>query len=213
MFELFMSILPLALASALSPLILAVSVTLLAKKNTKAAAALVLGGLLAAAVVAVAGASVAQEDDKAAVKLGFKPEAADLFFGVIFLAFGLKEFFEKPKEQGLPQGAQKSRGALKWLAISFVGNITNFDAVLLNFAAVRQIFNAAIPLFNQLSLLVFCDFFFLAPALVPLMLYYAAPAKSERALEPVGKWMAKYGHYLVGMIFVAFGLYLVWHWI
>ncbi len=212
MMELFASILPLALASALSPIILAVSIALLAKGNTKAAAALVSGGLLAALAIAVAGASVAEEDDKAAEALGFKPGAADLFFGLIFLAFGAKIFLEKPGS-GLKAGAGKNRGALGWLAISFAGNITNFDAVLLNFAAVRQIFNSTAAPLYKMSLLAFCDFFFVAPALVPLLVYYAAPKKCEKLLAPVGAWMGKYGHYLVGLIFMLFSLYLMKKWL
>ncbi len=212
MLGLIASILPLALASALSPIILAVSVALLAKGNVRAASALVIGGLFAASLIAFAGASVAEEDDKLAEHLGFKPQAADLFFGVIFLGFGLKVFFERPKEGELVRGGQKKAGTLKWLAISFFGNITNFDAVLLNFAAVRQIFNSEIAPIQKFALLAFCDFFFLAPALVPLLFYCAAPEKCGRLLRPVGTWMSKYGHYLVGAIFIIFGFYLVGQW-
>lgn len=211
--DLFASILPLAVASSLSPIILAVSISLLARKDMKSATAFLIGGLLAAAAIAAAGVSIAEVDDGAAEALGLEPRAADLFFGVIFLAFGLKVLFEKPSSEGMPQGAKKQQGAAKWVALGFLGNITNFDAVLLNLGAVRQIFNAAIPQLQQFSLLAFCDFFFLAPSLVPLALYALAPSKAERALEPVGKWMSKYGHYLVGAIFMFFGLYLCFMWL
>jgi len=210
MAELFLSILPLAVASAASPIILGVSITLLARKNTGAAVALLLGGILVALILAGAGIFIAQSDDKAAEALGFQPRAADIVIGALLAAFGIKVLLEKPEEKGeMPPGSKKSRGFFKWLAISFFGNITNFDAVLLNLAAMREIFNSSAALAYKLALLGFCDFFFVAPALLPLVFYFAAPAKAERMLEPVGKWMQKYGHYIVGAIFIIFGAYLV----
>jgi len=209
MAELFLSILPLAIASAASPIILGVSIALLARKNTSAAIALLMGGIIVALLLAAAGMSVAAEDDKAAEALGFQPRAADIAIGALLLAFGIKELLEKPKPESAPAGAKKSRGFSKWLAISFIGNITNFDAVLLNLAAVRQIFNSTAELPYKLALLGFCDFFFVAPALLPIVFYFLMPEKSARMLAPVGKWMQKYGHYLVGAIFAVFGAYLI----
>jgi len=206
---LFLSILPLAIASAASPIILGVSVALLARKNTSAAFALLLGGVIVALILAAVGISVAVEDDKAAEALGFQPRAADIAIGALLAAFGIKSLLEKPKQESAQSGAKKARGFFSWLAISFIGNITNFDAVLLNLAAVREIFNSSAELAYTLLLLAFCDFFFVAPALLPLALYSFAPEKSARLLAPVGKWMQKYGHYLVGLIFVVFGLFLM----
>jgi len=206
---LFLSILPLAVASAASPIILGVSIALLARKNTSAAIALLLGGAIVALLLAAMGMSVAAEDDKAAEALGFQPRAADIAIGALLLAFGIKELFEKPKQEQAPTGAKKPRGFFKWLAISFIGNITNFDAVLLNLAAVREIFNSTAALAYKLALVSFCDFFFIAPALLPIAFYCLMPEKSEQMLAPVGKWVQKYGHLLVGAIFIIFGAYLI----
>ena len=208
MADVFLAILPLALASMLSPGILAVSITLLARKNKTAATALLLGGIIVALLLAAAGILVAQGDDKAAAALGFQPRAIDLLLGLFFLVFGVKVVLEKPKPEQVAAGAKKSQGFSKWLAISFLGNITNFDAVLLNLAAVREIFNSTAALASKLILLGFCDICFVAPALLPLVFYIAEPQKAERLLSPVGKWMQKYGRYLVGAIFIIFGAYL-----
>ncbi len=208
MADVFLAILPLALASMLSPGILAVSIALLARKDRSAATALLLGGIIVALLLAAAGILVAQGDDKAAEALGFRPRAIDLLLGLFFLVFGIKVILEKPKPDSAPAGAKKTRGFAKWLAISFLGNITNFDAVLLNLAAVREIFNSTAALASKLMLLGFCDLCFVAPALLPLLFYIAEPQKAARMLEPVGNWMQKYGRYLVGAIFIIFGAYL-----
>jgi hypothetical protein len=193
----------------LSPGILAASIALLARKDTGAAAALFLGGVIVALLLAGAGIFIAQDDDQAAEALGFQPRAADIAIGALLAAFGIKVVLEKPSQEQPLAGAKKPLGFFKWLAISFVGNITNFDAVLLNLAAVREIFNSTAALAYKLALVAFCDFFFVAPALLPLVFCLAAPEKSARMLEPVGKWMQKYGRLLAGAIFIIFGAYLV----
>jgi len=210
MFETFAAVLPLAIASAASPVILGVSITLLSKKNFGAAAAFLAGGVLVAAILALAGVSIAAGDDKVAESVGLPATSIDLAIGLLLLVFGIKVLFEKPKKRDeIPQAGSAHRGNLKWLAIGFIGNITNFDAVLLNLAAVREIFNSALSTMPKLELLSFCDFFFLAPALVPIAFYTFAPEASQKFLVPVGSAMKKYGQYVVGAIFIIFGAVLI----
>ena len=209
MFELFATILPLAVASAASPVILGVSVALLSRKNFGAAAALLASGVLAAAILALVGASVAAEDDVVAKSLGFSPAIVDLALGIVFLAFGAKVLLEKPSKEGISRKGAAGWGPAKWFAIGFIGNITNFDAVLLNLAAVREIFNSSLAMASKLELLAFADFFFVLPALLPIAICVLAPAASQKVLVPIGKSMSKYGKYVVGAIFIVFGAYLI----
>ncbi|RLG19223.1 hypothetical protein DRN67_03315 [Candidatus Micrarchaeota archaeon] len=51
--------------------------------------------------------------------------------------------------------------------------------------------------------------FLLSPILVPLALYLIKPQKANKLLLPLGAWMTKYGRFVAGLIFLAFGLYLI----
>ena len=209
MLEVFLKILPLAIASAASPIILAATVALLSKKNFGCAFSFLAGCVLAAAVLAAVGISFAAEDDKVAESMGFSPSIFDIAIGALFLAFGIKVLVEKPAaKQDVPR-AGKSGGKIKWFAIGLIGSITNFDAALLNITAVRAIFNSGIALLPKLSLLAFCDFFLLSPALLPIALCILAPEKSQKLLVPVGNAMNKYGRYVVAAIFIIFGILLI----
>lgn len=208
MFELFISILPLAIASAASPVILGVSIALLSRKDFKSAAAFLAGGIVVAAILAAAGASIAAGDDKVEQSLGY-PGIVNMAIGLLFLIFGVKVLLEKPSEKERVPGEGKKMGPAKWFAISFIGNITNFDAVLLNLAAVREIFNSGIAMLPKLLLTAFCDFFFILPALLPIAIFVLAPAASQRVLVPIGGAMSRYGKYIVAAIFIVFGAYLI----
>jgi len=209
MLEVFAKVLPLAIASAASPVILGVAIALLSKKNFGGAAAFLLGGVLVAIILAAAGATIAAGDDKAAESLGYPPSAFDVAVGALLLLFGINVFFEKPSEKrNMPDG-KGGRHMAKWLAIGFIANITNFDAVLLNVTAVREIFNSGIATAPKLELLAFADFFFLLPALLPVAVYVIAPSAAQRMLSPVGDAMNRYGRYVVGVIFIAFGAYMI----
>jgi hypothetical protein len=210
MLELFVQILPLAIASAASPVIFAIAIALLSKKNLGGAAAFFAGGLAVAAILAAAGISIAAEDDKFAESIGKSPAMIDAAVGLLFLAFGIKVLFDKPKEKEEARPAINAGGRhFRWFAIGFLANITNFDAVLLNLAAVREIFNSSIASIPKLELLAFCDFFLLLPSLLPIAFYIIAPERSQRMLVPVENAMKKYGQYVVGAIFIIFGAYMM----
>ncbi|MCX6769639.1 MAG: GAP family protein [Candidatus Micrarchaeota archaeon] len=213
MLETFAKILPLAIASAASPVILGVSIALLSRKNFGSALAFLAGGLVVALILAAVGMSIAANDDKVAEGMGRPPTVIDLAVGVLFLLFGAKILLEKPSEKKEIQTAGKGmRHHAKWFFIGFVGNLTNFDAVLLNLAAIREIFNSSIATMPKLELLGFCDFFFLLPALAPIAAYLIAPQASQKVLLPVGNAMNRYGKYVVGAIFILFGIYEITRW-
>lgn len=209
MIELLLSILPLAIASAASPGIIIVTLALLSKKEFGALTSFFIGCLIAAIILAAIGISFAAEDDVVAESMGFSALAIDLALGILLLAFGIKVILEKPKNENRIDAKKKSRGAFAWLAIGIIGSLTNFDAVLLNLAAVREIFNSTAAMLNKFLMLAFCDLFLLSPILLPCALYIFAPQKSQKILAPVAVWLKKWGNLLVGAIFIMFGIFLV----
>lgn len=206
--ELFAKILPLAIASAMSPVILGVAVMLLSAKggNARNAYAFLLGGAVVAAALAIAGYA-AGSGVLASMGVAHVPATLDIALGIMCVGFAAKGILGKGGGGKRIGGAEG--GAFKWFAIGLIANATNADAIVLNFTAVREIFREASGLAGQALLLGIADFFFLSPALVPLLAYMAAPKRARRALEPAGAWMERYGRYLVASIFLIFGIYLL----
>ena len=211
MLELLAKIIPLAAASTLSPIILGISLVLLAGRNSpkKRAFAFLMGGVVVAALLAFLGSQVGG----GGMVPGHLSAHADLFLGAMFIAFAVSSFRSREKENVPNVGAEKEKGfpgMLKLFIAGFVVNITNLDAVVLNFTAIKEIFGSSIMYWEKIALTLFCDLFFLLPGMLPLLVYLIMPEKAENALEPIGKAMRKYGRYVVGAIFLLFGTYFIW---
>ncbi|MDD5323297.1 MAG: GAP family protein [Methylococcales bacterium] len=210
MLELLARIIPLSIASAMSPVILGLAISLLAGKNHPEARAIsfLLGGAVVALILA--GIAFAVVAGAASGNVPHIPAYVDVVLGALFVAFAAKEALEKEgKRPGLKK-AGKGPALLKWFAISFVANMTNFDAVLLNITAVKEILQAGVGTFHEALLVLVADLFFILPVLLPLAIYAVASERTEKTLAPVGAWMQKYGRYIVAAIFLVFGIYLLW---
>lgn len=210
MLELLAKTLPLAIASAMSPVILGVAVALLSEKggNVGKVCAFLLGGAVVALGLAFLGFA-AGSGAFSALGISGLPASLDIGLGAVFIIFAARGLLEKEEGRKKKMGAAKG-GAFKWFAIGFLANFTNADAVVLNFTAVKEIFASEAGFTAQLFLVGVADFFFLSPALVPLLVYAVAPGKTGKMLEPVGAWMRRHGRYVVAAIFLAFGAYLIY---
>jgi threonine/homoserine/homoserine lactone efflux protein len=209
MLELSAKVLALAIASAMSPGLLAVAIYLLAGKNSPKARAFafMMGGVVVALILAgVAFAAVSEASSGRTPRI---PAYIDIALGVLFILFAAKQVLVKEGDAPRLEEASQKPSLLKWFLIGFIANITNFDAVLLNITAVKEIVEAGVGRFYGLLLISMADLFFILPVLLPLAICVVAPERTEKMLSPVGAWMKKYGRYLVAAIFFIFGVYLL----
>ncbi|VVB67547.1 Sap, sulfolipid-1-addressing protein [Candidatus Norongarragalina meridionalis] len=204
MLELLLKVTALGIASTASPGILAVSLSILASRmeSVRRLAALLAGGVLAVLLIALAGSQAWGGSLKFTDALIPYTDLLSMVLGTLFIAVGLYELVHRDAEN-------KQRFAVKKLwrlfVIGFLINITNFDAVLLNLAAVRQIASAGLGFLLENAYIVYADMFYLAPSLLPLAVYVIAPERAERTLEPIGIAMRKYGRFIVAAVFLVFG--------
>ncbi|VVC03571.1 Sap, sulfolipid-1-addressing protein [Candidatus Burarchaeum australiense] len=208
MVSLLIEILPLAIASAMSPVILGVCIAMLSKKAANSVLAFLLGSVLAAIILFAIGVAFASGDDIVAQEISQPVAIFDLALGLLLGAFGLKVLLMK-ESAGDRLGARGQLSAKKLVAVGLLGTLTNFDAALLNITAVRTIAETAGSFATKLLPLAVTEFFLLSPILLPLGVYLVAPQKSAKLLEPLGAWMGKYGRFVVGLIFLGFAVYLV----
>ena len=202
------NVLALGIASAASPGIFALALAMLASKNhpVKRVCALFAGGALVAFVLALLGSEIGS-GSLHLTNSHYNNQSVDFFLGALMLCFGAVSLFSKPDK--LKAGQTASPHLAKVFALGIIINATNLDAVLLNFAAVRDVASAQLGFLRELLLIALAGFFFLSPALLPLLVYIYAPARAEKMLQPIGLAMAKYGRYLVALIFFVFGAYFV----
>jgi hypothetical protein len=207
MLDLLLKVLALGIASTASPVIFGVTLSLLAGKNhgLPRAMAVLCGGILSVLLLLAAGAVIGTSLPGYASELRAEAKTIDLALAVIFLLFAFFSFFHKDRARSAAPG---KAGLMKWLAIGFVMNITNLDAVLLMLTSVKEAVQSAVIIPEKAVLVALAALFFLLPSLLPLAVYAARPGRAARMLEPVGVFMVRYGRYLACAVFLGFGIYL-----
>ena len=209
MLELILSILALSVASAASPVIFAIAVSLLSGKAypIRRTVAFLLGGVVVAAILVIIGSEFGSGTLRIS-STSYPKALVDVALSALMIAFALYEFLQKPSTEKVGRPASSQTGRLFLLGI-FV-NITNFDAILLNLTAVREAASSHIAAPLEFFLIAIADFFFLSPALLPLIICVIYPTRSQSLLKPIGAITTKYGAYVVSAIFFIFGIYLIW---
>ncbi len=200
-------VVPLGIASAMSPVVFGIALALLvAKEHTRLRmAAYFAGALVTVIILALVGSAVGS----GALEGAGLPADVDLLLGILLIVFAVKTGLEKGEKKRKVNAEGGPAHLLKWFAIGFVVNITNLDAVLLNLTAVKEIFEAGVGFGYEMGLVAVCDLFFLSPILVPVVVYALMPKAAERVLKPIGASLEKYGRYIVSLIFLIFGIYLI----
>ena len=209
MIKTLLTVLPLDLAATLSPGILALTLFLLgSKKNgTPRILALLGGAIFTATIIAVAGLFLGSLNPSQA-KPGVISELVDIVLGILLILFGIKVFFGKENRIKLNNDENKI-GIIKWFAIGFVINITNLDAVLLSFTAAHEVGRSSLVVFDKLFIVIFNMFFFILPITLPLTFSLLFPRIAHKILTKLNGYVSKYSKYIVSLLFIVFGIYLL----
>lgn len=213
MTAIFLKVMPLFLASTLSPGILALTVILLSQKKSGVSRtfALLLGSIITSTIlIAVAfyvGHIINDPSNTKSID-----NIVDIVLGVLFVYFGIKAILVKDDHAKTKQiSANQSHDLLKWLLIGFIVSITNFDSIVFTMTATKEIAQAAISGAMKMLLLVIGIFFFNLPIIFPFAMYLIAPKAVDKILIPINKFLTKYGRYIVASIFLIFAVYLFYN--
>ncbi|MFA6492637.1 MAG: GAP family protein [Patescibacteria group bacterium] len=211
MIALLAKILPLQLAATLSPGIFALTIILFTKKNHAIGRvlALLLGSIFVAIFLGFLGLKTGQSITAFSTH-GKISVIIDFALAILFLYFGIKGLVKPDREKKESLGENPARQLGKWFIVGLIISITNFDAVLLNFAAAKEIGASGIILFDKIILLFVGILFFVLPILIPLFFYLILPSLAQKVLTPINKFLVKFGRLLVSIIFIIFAIYLIY---
>ena len=213
MSSLLIKVLPLQFASILSsPVIFALTLFLFSRKKFAIGRvlAMLIGALIVAIFLAICGFGIGQNfniDTPHHHALG--KAIIDFILALVMLYFGISGFFKKPNnKKEKKEKHDQSRRLGKWLIIGLIVSLSNFDVVILNFTAAKEIGTASIKYLDKIILLIIGVLFFIAPVLLPFIFYLTMPAVAEKILLPINTFLKKFGHYLVAVILIVFAIYL-----
>lgn len=211
MFEVLIKVIPLNLASTLSPGLFAMSLVLLgSKKYSKSRTlALFIGGALVAVVTIFLGYTLAQATTEITDTSKLLKATVDLILGGVFLIFGIKTLVSKERITK-PKAALEPK-LLQWFLIGIFFCATNLDAVIFSFTAAHEVSGATeINDIFKLILLLVNLLFITLPIYLPLLFGIFAPGPASRILPKINQVVLTYSKYIIFAIFVIFGIILLW---
>ena len=212
--ELFIKVLPLALASAVSPASLAVSLVLLGGKSHPRLKALayLLGEALVALGITILGLLLAGQTTQSVGRHAHS--VIDAVLGSLLLVLGIVALAIKPGKNGKAFSGLDSESETRQLATcGFMGLLAmglNVSSLVPFLAAVREVGRAAVSFEVKGVALGVAWTLLLLPMILPLLIYLIAPKAAARILTPISIAATKYGRYLVAAICLILGAVFVW---
>jgi len=208
MIGLLLKIIPLDLASTLSPGILALVIFLLgSKRNPKAKTfALFLGIFIIGIIITIVGFTLG----KAATIHPHATELTsiiDLVLGIIFMILALNLIITKDKKRDIKE--EKGPHLAKWFFVGVIITITNLDALFLNFAAGKEVGQSNINDLIKIIFLIINLLFFTLPVTLPGFFYLIVPNAASKILTNLNGLILKYSRFILAVLFIIFGIYLI----
>lgn len=216
MSELMTKILPLALAGAISPTVLAVVLVVLSgKKDPKLRGLAVLAGTttvvvaISLLVVFVFGAAVPESQKGSGSDLsGY----IDLGFAVLLLALGALTFMRRNRPRKEHHDSSEDVGARlpRFYALGLVIMLLNFTTLAVFLPALKEIAIDKVSDADRVTALIVVDVIVLTPAWLPVLLYLVSPRLARKVLDPLNGFLMRH-RVAVGVgICVVFAAYLAY---
>lgn len=209
-------ILPLALAGAISPTVLAVVLVVLSgREDPKLRGLAVLAGTttvvvaISLLVVFVFGAAVPESQKGSGSDLsGY----IDLGFAVLLLALGALTFMRRDRPRKEHHHPSKDAGARlpRFYALGLVIMLLNFTTLAVFLPALKEIAIDKVSDADRVTALIVVDVIVLTPAWLPVLLYLVSPTLARKVLDPLNGFLMRH-RVAVGVgICVIFAVYLAY---
>lgn len=190
---------PLALATAVNPLMATVTIILLsAKKHPKGRTLAYLAGTMVTVAVIgfifLNGADLISNRPKHPSTLS---SLIDLGLGTLLVIFGIDRLFRKPKPKETKKTSASNENAgttLQLIEAAGIGialTATNFKALVFYLTAARETAKAHLPLADQIAAMALVGLGFIGPIALPLLAETVMPARSKHFLDVLNNLLTR----------------------
>jgi hypothetical protein len=210
-------IIPLGLGAAVSPTALMGIILLLSisKRPKVQGLGYYIGAIILISIVVVLGILLGV----GVTSTSHKPDPIlaliDVLLGIFLLILGFRGIFkaQKPTTKNFLGDSKKTSTItqfIKGLSFGFGMFLINFSTTIIILEAGKQIGSSSVDIYGKLIVIIILILITLLVCEIPLLIYLIFPEKANNILSRVNKWMQKNGHYLMGIVLVIIGLYLMW---
>lgn len=205
----FIQILPLALAASVSPTgLLFIMMILSGEAGLKHGARFLFGAALALTVLGLAVMLLWKQGvSEAGAHRSLASGIADITLGLAVVVLLAKAVFMKKEGSSRMSGG----GRRPYFALGILYMATNFSTLIPFIAASRIIGSGYLPPWKELVLLAPLVLITMTMVAFPVAVTWLAPRKSQRVLEPLSRFMSRYGARITEGVFLVIAVYLVIH--
>ena len=209
MFYLISEIIPLGLGAAVSPVVLGVVVAIIASKShVRAKVGLyLLGALAVVGILTFVGYFLGMK--YFAVENLDRSYIFDIVLGGVLIIWGTRSFLIHRKIRKREFIVDEKREMFGWFAAGFTMNIVNLNTIFFYIAQLREIIGSPIDVVDKIAANSLSIFFFIAPIIVPFIIYIIKPELVDKVTKPVNGLVKKYGRYASSLLFFFFGAYFI----
>ncbi len=210
--DLLTQILPLTLAAAISPTVLAVAVLVLSAKERTVArtVAYLLGCWVVLLAIGIPGVLLFANAAPAASSAPWI-HWVDFGAGIALLALGGRRLAKTPsvhEKQGSRASKMANAGMHDYVVLGCAMMITNFTTLVLYLPVLKGIARAPVTDAERLAVLLACQVIILMPVLVPLLIRILVPGPASKILGTVNAFSTKHTRVIMTVILLVFGVYL-----
>lgn len=211
MLGLLAKVIPLDLASTLSPGIFALAIYLLGSKYHPyiRIISFFAGILLIGIGITIAGFAVGAATPNVAVGESTSSAIVDLILGLVLIVFGIHSL--SAKERKAKPATEKGSQVFKWVIIGIIIAVTNLDAAFLNFTAAKEVSDStAVDSIEKIIILIVNLIFFTLPITLPFLITVLFPSLKDKILPKLNEFVTRYSKYIIFVMLVGFGIYLAY---
>lgn len=205
--KVFLQVLPLAVAGAVSPTgLLFVMMILSGKDNpNRKALSFVIGSTVFLIVLGI----FVGYTYKSAVHTASRPKlisaVVDIGLGLLILAIVIRSVFLEKKEKP----AKERKWKIPYLLVGFMYMIINISTLIPFIAAIKVIADDKLESGDNLFLFAAVLVITMFMIAFPVVITFLAPKSSERILGPVKTFMSKHGSQIADVYFALMAVYLI----
>lgn len=216
--SLIITILPLAGAAAVSPVILSVFLVIMSISDNPRLSGLsfYLGAIVVLLVTVFIGIFLGHKLTGGGAGHPTTVAAIDMFLGAVLILLGFRNFTSK-KESSIFKSLTIDKKASafsifkRFFSVGFIAFLTNFSTAIFVLAAGRVIGVTDAGFILDAGAILTLTIITLLVIEVPLLFFIILPGKAKKATKPVNEWINSHGNIVTGLFCVGIGLYVIYN--
>lgn len=216
--SLITSILPLAGAAAVSPVVLSIFLVIMSLSDNPKLSGLsfYLGTIVVLLITVFIGIFLGHKLTGGGAGDPRTMAAIDMSLGAVLILLGFRNFVSKKENKIFKYLTINEKTSVfssfkRYFSIGFIAFLTNFSTAIFILAAGRVIGVANAGFVPDIGAILILTLITLLVIEIPLLFFLILPKKAKKITAPINEWISSHGNLVTGLFCVGIGLYILYN--